>query len=288
MSEPVLHTHNDDPTERLSALLDDALTGTEQERAQQLVDDCPACRADLAELRTMQGWLRDLPVVVPARSFTLDPAQYRASSGNRWFGLLRWGSALAILLAFLGIGIAALRAGGGGPTAAMRIPNSGAATNSQPFAAAGAAATMAAAVPASAANDSATTVAEAATDLSQATPYPLAGAALSSASTAAAGGAAASNAQGPVPPQAAVAPTISADSARHALALAATPTGEQLPTAPPLTSITATPVPSAGPGVPLSVPSTPARGLGRGWIYGAGLLLLVLAALAVVLNRQKS
>lgn len=121
MADVFEHTHQDDVTELLSALLDDDLAGAEQARAQQLVSSCPGCRAEFADLQAMRLLLQDLPLMQPPRSFTLDPAKYER---RRWsLGALRvWGSAFAAILVFALVGLSVWQPGSSGMPSMASAP----------------------------------------------------------------------------------------------------------------------------------------------------------------------
>lgn len=103
MTNQSRHIHLDDTSELLSASLDGALDATEQQRVDQLLATCPACIAEFADLRAVQVALRELPVPLPRRSFTLDPATVQPRM--RLFPLFRFASLAAAMLLVLILGV---------------------------------------------------------------------------------------------------------------------------------------------------------------------------------------
>src|SRR4051794_34767405 len=97
------HIHSDDTFELLSAYLDDALDVVERRRADTLLHDCAACAQELDELRALRQALRALPVPLPKRSFTLDPAVARPRM--RLFPILRFASLVSAMLLVVILGI---------------------------------------------------------------------------------------------------------------------------------------------------------------------------------------
>lgn len=109
MTNAPRHNHTNDTFELLSAYLDDALDVVERRRADTLLRDCTACAFELDELRMLHQTLRALPVPLPKRSFTLDPAQVRPRM--RLFPILRFASLVSAMLLVVILGIDTL----GGP-----------------------------------------------------------------------------------------------------------------------------------------------------------------------------
>jgi hypothetical protein len=98
----------------LSAFLDGALTPRERRRVEKHLEQCAACRRDLASLQQTVALLRAAPMVKPPRSFLL-PASERARQ-RQWqrtrlaYGYLRVATAMATVLLVLVIsGDAVLR-----------------------------------------------------------------------------------------------------------------------------------------------------------------------------------
>ena len=78
--------------ELLSALLDRELTVDERAIAEQHLEECPACRAELDGLRDIRGALRDLPELEPPIPLSLR----RRSS--RWWGSVAAAAAAAAVV----------------------------------------------------------------------------------------------------------------------------------------------------------------------------------------------
>ena len=163
------HTHPEDTSELLSSYLDDALDAAERRRVDELLQTCPGCAADLADLRTLRMALRALPMPVPQRSFTLDPAAVRPR--QRLFPVFRFASLAAAVLLFLLLGVDALSSQRGRVASTASAPASGAETYSSGGGAAAGTAPQAAEAPATAA------AAMAARDIGAATAGAAAGAA---------------------------------------------------------------------------------------------------------------
>lgn len=114
--ERLRHNHAEDTSELLSAYVDSALDGSEQRRAEALVQVCPGCDQEVRELRMFKTLLHDLPTLQPRRSFTLDPA---TAIGPRrlLFPTLRLATLVASLLFFVVVGMDALTLGSASPSA---------------------------------------------------------------------------------------------------------------------------------------------------------------------------
>src|SRR5919199_1937605 len=147
------HTHPDDTNELLSSYLDDALDAAERRRVDELLQTCPGCATDLADLRTLRAALRVLPAPLPRRSFTLDPAVVRPRS--RLFPIFRFASLAAAVLLFLVLGVDALSSQRGRVASTASAPESGAASGAETYSTGGGtaagAASQAAEAPATAA-----------------------------------------------------------------------------------------------------------------------------------------
>ena len=88
---------NDADLELVSSYIDGEVTAEERTELEARLEREPALRAALDELRATTQLIRELPRMMPPRSFTIDPASARP----RWagaFGWLRFGSALAAVL----------------------------------------------------------------------------------------------------------------------------------------------------------------------------------------------
>lgn len=91
------NNRSDGDLELLSSYLDNQLTVAERMSLERRLRLEPELRAELEELRTTIGLVRDITPVTPPRAFTLDPAQVQP---RRPFlsGWIRFGSALAALV----------------------------------------------------------------------------------------------------------------------------------------------------------------------------------------------
>ncbi|MBC7233364.1 MAG: zf-HC2 domain-containing protein [Chloroflexi bacterium] len=112
--------------EELSAFLDGALTPRERRRVEKHLEQCAACRRDLASLQQTVALLRAAPMVKPPRSFLL-PASERARQ-RQWqrtrlaYGYLRVATAMATVLLVLVIsGDALLRFAAVAPARPMPV-----------------------------------------------------------------------------------------------------------------------------------------------------------------------
>lgn len=116
------HNHTEDTFELLSGYLDDALDLVERRRADTLLRDCSACASELEELRMLQQTLRALPVPMPKRSFTLDPATVKPRM--RWFPIFRFASLVSAMLLVVILGLDTLGGAGSAQdtTAALQAP----------------------------------------------------------------------------------------------------------------------------------------------------------------------
>lgn len=104
-------------SELLSAYLDNQLNSGEQAAVERRLQQEPALRNELGELRAAVSALRQLEAVRPPRSFTLDPAMVRRPRplfSLSW--LMQFGSSLAGLVLIL---LATLQLLGSGPQPAM-------------------------------------------------------------------------------------------------------------------------------------------------------------------------
>jgi anti-sigma factor RsiW len=117
MTNTLTHIHSDDRSELLSGYLDGALDVAARQEAKRTLQDCPACVAELAELRSLQALLRALPAPVPRRSFTIDPATVRPR--RLLFPIFRFASLAAAMMLFVVLGIDALSSSGGQSAPAM-------------------------------------------------------------------------------------------------------------------------------------------------------------------------
>lgn len=96
MTQPPPQLNNSD-LELLSTYIDQRVTGSERAALEARLEQEPALRQALDELRSTVTLLRELPPVRPPRSFTIDPATVKP----RGFGIVAWlrlGSALAAVL----------------------------------------------------------------------------------------------------------------------------------------------------------------------------------------------
>lgn len=87
--------------EALTAYLDNALTRSERERFERLLDSDERLRRDLEEQRLIRATLRRLPRVPAPRNFTLDPALYGRpvpSTSERLYPVLRAATAIVAIL----------------------------------------------------------------------------------------------------------------------------------------------------------------------------------------------
>ena len=167
------HTHPDDTSELLSSYLDDALDAAERRRVDDLLQTCPGCAADVADLRTLRAALRALPAPLPRRSFTLDPAVVHPRS--RLFPVFRFASLAAAVLLFLVLGFDALSSQRGRVASTASAPASGAATGAETYSSGGGAA--AGAAPKAAEAPATAAAALSAQDTGAATPETASGAA---------------------------------------------------------------------------------------------------------------
>jgi anti-sigma factor RsiW len=87
---------NNDDLDLLSAYIDNELTDTERTQLEARLQQEPALRTTLAELRATVEAVRALPPVRPPRSFTLDPSDARVRSAGPAGGLLGWLRALQL------------------------------------------------------------------------------------------------------------------------------------------------------------------------------------------------
>jgi hypothetical protein len=99
--------NNDTPDDvlLLSAYIDDELTASERATLEDRLNDDPALRRELEELRTTTALLRDMPTVTPPRSFALDAEQVRPRRSllaspffTGTMGVLRFGGLAAALV----------------------------------------------------------------------------------------------------------------------------------------------------------------------------------------------
>ncbi|CAA9332249.1 MAG: hypothetical protein AVDCRST_MAG93-6246, partial [uncultured Chloroflexia bacterium] len=118
MTNTLTHIHSDDRSELLSGFLDGALDVAARQEAKRTLQDCPACVAELAELRNLQALLRALPAPVPRRSFTLDPATVRPR--RLLFPIFRFASLAAALMLFVVLGIDTLSSSGEQPAMSVQ------------------------------------------------------------------------------------------------------------------------------------------------------------------------
>jgi hypothetical protein len=88
----------EDDQELLSAYLDNQLSAAERLTFERRLQSNTALQDELQELRALKSLLGDLPALMPARSFTLDPATVAPPRRFALFGVLRLGSLLATLL----------------------------------------------------------------------------------------------------------------------------------------------------------------------------------------------
>jgi hypothetical protein len=111
-------------TEQLSALLDDRAEPEDKEFLAGHVGDCPVCANELADLRSVRGLLRALPVYLPPRSFTIpvEPAR-PAPRLRRLIPLTRVLSAVAAVLCIVLFAADAMHLG----DQAAPVPDGGAA-----------------------------------------------------------------------------------------------------------------------------------------------------------------
>jgi hypothetical protein len=118
MTNTLTHIHSDDRSELLSGFLDGALDVAARQEAKRTLQDCPACVAELAELRNLQALLRALPAPVPRRSFTIDPATVRPR--RLLFPIFRFASLAAAVMLFVVLGIDTVSNSGGQPAMSMQ------------------------------------------------------------------------------------------------------------------------------------------------------------------------
>ncbi len=110
--DSIRHNHSDDASELLSAYVDGAVDIAERNRADALIERCPACAREVGELRALKRMLRELPMLQPVRSFTLDPAT--APHPRRLlFPTLRLATLLSAVLLFVVLGVDTLGGAGG-------------------------------------------------------------------------------------------------------------------------------------------------------------------------------
>lgn len=92
----------------LSAYMDGELSPAETARVERHLQECRACRANLATLHQTVGLLRELAVLRAPRSFAVRPQTVtarRAAPARSWgYGLLRGATAMAALLLMLLVG----------------------------------------------------------------------------------------------------------------------------------------------------------------------------------------
>src|SRR5690349_2239103 len=104
---------NDTDLELLSAYIDQQLSADERAALERRLEQEPALRQALDELRATVGVLRELAPARPPRSFALDPrvvAPRRAWS----FPWMQFGSALVAVTLMLAFGFVLSRSTGGG------------------------------------------------------------------------------------------------------------------------------------------------------------------------------
>jgi anti-sigma factor RsiW len=93
--------------ESLSGYIDHELSAEDSQRVEKHLEECRACRENLATLRQTVNLIRDLPEVPAPRSFAVRPMPRteRAPARPSWgYGLLRGATALAALLLMLLVG----------------------------------------------------------------------------------------------------------------------------------------------------------------------------------------
>ncbi|HEX6288015.1 MAG TPA: zf-HC2 domain-containing protein [Herpetosiphonaceae bacterium] len=131
--EQLSHNHPDNTSELLSAYIDNAVDAVERRQVERYIQTCPACTQELQELRMFRALLRDLPMVQPRRSFTLDPAA--VAPRRLLFPTLRWATLVATALFLVVVGVDVLRVGRPNAGMSFSAAASPPAQESAPFAA---------------------------------------------------------------------------------------------------------------------------------------------------------
>ena len=123
-SQPYVSRASKHDHELLSCYLDNQLSAAERSDLERRLTQEPALRATLAELRATTEALRTLAPIQPARSFTLDPTQFRRSQRSfNWIPPFASGLAGLVMLLVASIQLLAVPpATAPAPMAAMSSP----------------------------------------------------------------------------------------------------------------------------------------------------------------------
>ncbi|HEY1011326.1 MAG TPA: hypothetical protein VGE07_01395 [Herpetosiphonaceae bacterium] len=98
-----MNNFSDTHIEQLSAYIDHRLSPAERRALESQLEQNPALRAELAELQSAVHVLRDLPPVMPPRTFTLDPALHQRR--RPVFSVMRWAGAFSAFVLILAVGL---------------------------------------------------------------------------------------------------------------------------------------------------------------------------------------
>lgn len=99
--------------QKISAYLDNELSGRDRARLQARIEQDPDYRAALNALRQTKALLGELPQVEPRRSFTLTPEMVGAQPRRTWFPSRQIATVLTALMLAIVVGVDALTAGQG-------------------------------------------------------------------------------------------------------------------------------------------------------------------------------